>query len=228
LPFWLAALCLEATRPVIRVDLGGQPFRADWKSATSAFVVEPTADGFSVHLAERGHAVRHLHRLASMLQALPDGSVIELDTCAPGESPDDIGLHRYRGQVHNGRWAVDACFPAVDADTLRSALQLAREVDAGGPFALASEAEGELLTAKLREHGACFGYYATQGPALWQTGSELFTGNVYIAEELGQFALRSRFAETWAYDDLEWDLSDFDDDSPDAMARIFELLQTAK
>jgi hypothetical protein len=91
-----------------------------------------------------------------VLKGLPDGSVIEFDTVY--DNPDrlkektPIGLHRYKGAVKRGNFAIDEYFPPAPVDRLNAALALSAQVEKESEIDAGDEESATAILAYLKKH----------------------------------------------------------------------------
>jgi hypothetical protein len=219
---WLAIFCHREVSPQIRVrDAGAFP-AADLACRDDLHVQLDGPGAFTVHCFQwQTNAVRRVHLLASMLQALPEGAEIDFATSSargPGTampSPDDDvgnalepkpGMHRYRGRVSGGTWQVAASWPATAAATLQTALAIAEDIDLCRPIALPDDATARAVIAAMAENAMDYRRRGRSGePRAEACGASIRLGTNpgYPSFEVGAFTLRHLRPDAWPYKLLE-------------------------
>lgn len=193
----LAWLCHPYAQPSLRVTFPGRaPALEDVEGAT----LRREGPALRVEFDDTGQpqgALEPLLAVASRLEALPDGCLIELDTADPRRAPEPrpVGLHRYRGEVAAGSWRIAEAYPAVDAATLREALALTEALERPRRLLLRDEAEAERVEGRVRQHAP----YVLQFPGLQRSGAELLLGKRDPAAflEVVRRLFWLRYAGTW-------------------------------
>jgi hypothetical protein len=220
LPHWLAWLCNSGTIAQLRIDLRGAAFDAAWPGPASGIAVDRTDEGYVIDLEVlhfNTDNLRRMLRIAGLLAALPDGTWLTMNLARPvneglaipvpaGQPGFESGLHRYQGEVRAGEWRITHAWPAIPAGQLQQGLELARQVDRGGPIVAASEAEAQAIMAYALKHSANFQYRAMRNPERLPQleGKALHCTHVGDLADLGQYALRVRFPDVWSCLDLAW------------------------
>ncbi len=201
--YLLAFACRFGVVPKLRVT-GAPGFEPRWPDPRTGLHPRSTEGGFCVDFelhADDESNVRRVHRTTSLVGALPDSAVVELSTCECidlDRPPALDGLHRYRGTVHDGLVRITDAFPAADAETLRAAVALFREVDLDRSLTFRSEQE---LAATL-EPARRFAFELELDPPL-REGRVVRFQDVRTAFALAKFLLRERFPAAWPYRDID-------------------------
>jgi hypothetical protein len=138
---------------------------------------------------------------------VPEGSTLELLTCPTLADPDpELGLLRFRGKTHgaaeNAVWEVQAAYPAISADTLRSALRLTAAAESDSRLVLDSPEEARLVHKRFL---AEYGFLLADGNQALCKGNEIRFKN---ADEnamhfLAATAFQLRFTGVWRMETLD-------------------------
>lgn len=81
-----------------------------------------------------------IQEVSDFITNLPENSQIDFIS-ANEDASLEAGCQCYQGVICNGRWHINASYPAMSRDTLAAALDLCRTVDQPGPLYAQSEAE---------------------------------------------------------------------------------------
>lgn len=223
LVYWFAWMCRDGVFVQARIDLNGRSFEPNWPNLKAGFAVERTPSGYVIDFEgnnSKWSNIRRLHRFGHLLKELPDGAVLEMDTCevpeAYGSLADSFednlaGFHRYRGEVSGGRWRIVESFPQLPRGDLEDILELSRQVDRGEPIRMRDQTE---LDAVLKD-------VTTQDFALRDkppvaNGLSLSCADLMLTAFLGAWTLRARYSGRFDMISLGDDLEEWDN----AMAKL--------
>ena len=166
----VAWMCHPYTHPALRITFPGKPVRLRLDEIEDADI---TVSGREAQVTFLNHsqpadAAVPLAEVAKLLEALPDGSIVELQASRL-KAKGTLGAHRYRGAVQGGMWQVEASSPRVDAAVLSEALSLAEALESGRRLTARDEHEAVRIEGRVKRVLA--DYFG--GNALQRTGAEL-------------------------------------------------------
>jgi predicted DNA-binding WGR domain protein len=194
---WLAT---DAADPEIRLELPeGASFDLDF-SQSREIAVTKEGRSLRVGFASGGGAkwgqIYAVRAVGRRLDTFPDGSVLELATA---HAPDpkqhrDLGVSRWRGEVRGGAWRIAETYPALDAKTLREALDLSIAIDDGKRVALRDAAEGEKALELSKDVASLF----RKNPIVVKPDSIGLTNkDDTLMHWVGGYVFRTRWNDVW-------------------------------
>ena len=152
------------------------------------------------------HLLPLIAQLDSFLRRLPDGTVLELCSAQPDETPSLnplAGLLRFVGVLRGGNWQIEMAYPAVTASTLKSAIELAKEAQQGQQISVRDADEG---TAIVKWATSNFGVYLEDSPATVSDRSlRLSEAEPNALALYGVAAFAVRFKDVWPVVELSDD-----------------------
>jgi hypothetical protein len=133
---------------------------------------------------------------------IKDGATLSFCTHVPDEK--SIGVTRFRGEVRNQQWHISEVYPAVKEATLREALRLASEADAG----LSVTGMDETIAKDCMEL-----FNAEWGRIFKDNPPKLTGGTVTISEKDRSlldlflvFYFRQKYADVWSMNPIDPEL----------------------
>jgi hypothetical protein len=140
--FRLAYLATDSAAPEVEIELPAAASFSPGDLPSWVVKVEGTRQRFLTKKSsfELGAACE----LAPRLRELPDEATVKLIAAAApmDRQKSDVGVQAYRGPVSRGTWQIRESYPALDAATLRSALELTHAVAKDKPLPLRDEDHG--------------------------------------------------------------------------------------
>lgn len=217
--FRLPWFCHVWSAPQVKIEL---PKGAAFDPGERIQNVQITRTGDTLNVGIQNHGsqsggVRALAEVSQRLKALPDGSVIELDTAytlaqeLKREKP--MGLHRYRGTVRGGKLLVDETFPAVPVERLAAALALSAQVESEDAVDAGSVELCRKTLDSLKKHA-----FFSDNPAVRKGETSIAMKKPepvmlnYVAAEV----FRLSFRDAWRIVDLDADDADAEEEKEEA------------
>ena len=166
----IAWMCHPYAHPALCITFPGKPakLRLDEIEDADIAVSGREAQITFLNHSQPADARVPLTEVAKLLEALPEGSIVELKA-ARLKTKSPLGAHRYRGAVRGGAWQVEASFPRVDAAVLSEALSLAEALESARR--LTARDEDEAVRIEERVKRVLADYFG--GNSLQRTGAEL-------------------------------------------------------
>jgi hypothetical protein len=163
------------------------------QSAGDTYVV---IGGERVEVGEEAVIPCHQHvdrsPLSAALQALPDGTRIDLVTVGqePMDEKAEAARMRFAGTVECGAWRIEAAWPEAPREAIEAAVDLTVAAEAGGGLTARDEAEAEAIAEAAACHPMLDSRSARREGLCFSSGS-------WLERYLALVIFRLRYSEIW-------------------------------